>query len=768
MFEVNNEEEYPLLKEDFPAVEAAAKELTATGKVSPRTRATLEKVLPLEHFQLVQQDSVMYYAFAEDNRPGQTQRTESDLRFIDIRPFRRLYRVQDRQPGENPEDGGPPLKSLEELIARQRYALNRAIQLDRQYKRSNQADLVATDALTKFERDLARFTRDLAKGLERLGINETEMLYEAERSMLLAVDSLDQQGNYEVASLQMRDALKSLIEGRNRLQVIIAKNPNRRQLAQLRSFDRTQQQKLRRPKSDEEEAREVVERLKDLADQEDFVYKTLSGTPEPGSGEDESQSEGSSEKESPKKSKEGATGEDSGAKEKGKEPAKGKKEPAKKEGGSEEPKTEPGKKAGPGDKDEGAKEPGKGRGKMPSRKELVNRQLDVGAESREVEKALAKLQGITDLAKERMAASAKAAEDAGSALERGATGEAKEGAKTAGGGFRELAAQVQALIAQQQAERIAAAQRMATELAREQQDFVDRLANKTEGGGAGEPKKKPKEDGAGKGKKEAAKKEAGTEGGKKEQDMPGLGSDAERIAEKAKTLADVLGAAAKAEDPDDQASAKKVQELIGALKLPDLTERLQDLPGQVRSGKLEDAKATAGDGSERMEAAAEQLAALHRAIVAPKLDELAKAEQQLANLDEELDRLDAPARITDWHVDASKLLDELDKLGISKELIDKLLDEMKKGGWGPDVRNSGWTWARNDGGYYAAPAGYRVLLSRLLNTVQSRMQELQLTDLASSRDEPIPPKYREAVDKFQQVLSSEGKERTKRMVPPQK
>ena len=115
--------------------------------------------------------------------------------------------------------------------------------------------------------------------LERLGINETEMLYEAETAMLAAKDSLDN-GKYDVATLQMRDALKSLIEGRNRLQVIIAKNPNRQQLAQLRQFDRTQQQKLRRPKSDEEQAREVVERLKELASEEDFVYKALAGVTE--------------------------------------------------------------------------------------------------------------------------------------------------------------------------------------------------------------------------------------------------------------------------------------------------------------------------------------------------------------------------------------------------------------------------------------------------------------------------------------------------------
>jgi len=84
MFEVNNEEEYPLLAKDFLE---ATEELKKTGKLSPETRASLEKVLPLEHFELAQTDSVMYYAFAEDNKPEMAQRTQTDLRFIDIRPF---------------------------------------------------------------------------------------------------------------------------------------------------------------------------------------------------------------------------------------------------------------------------------------------------------------------------------------------------------------------------------------------------------------------------------------------------------------------------------------------------------------------------------------------------------------------------------------------------------------------------------------------------------------------------------------------------------
>ncbi|HEX5104611.1 MAG TPA: hypothetical protein VFV87_12410, partial [Pirellulaceae bacterium] len=186
-----------------------------------------------------------------------------------------------------------------------------------------------------------------------------------------------------------------------------------------------------------------------------------------------------------------------------------------------------------------------------------------------------------------------------------------------------------------------------------------------------------------------------------------------------------------------------------------------NLPGQVGAGKLQDAKANVGDGAERLEAAAEQLAALHRSIVAPQVDELAKLEAQLTRLDEQLDQLDTPSRITAWHMDADKLLDELADAGISEELQKQFLEEMKKGGWGPDLRNRGWQWARIEGGYYTAPGPYRVLLSRLLSSVRGRMQELMLGDLASSRDEPIPPQYQELVDRYYQVLATEGKERLK-------
>jgi hypothetical protein len=753
MFEVNNEEKYPLLAEDFAE---AAKELEETGTISPQTRATLERQLPLEHFELTQQDSVMYYAFAEDILPSGAQRTESDLRFIDIRPFRRTFRVLDGEDGMGMGQANR-LKSLEELIGRQRYALNRSIQLDRRFKQSGQADLAGVDSLVKFQGELAKFTRELAEGLQRRGVDDTELLFQAEASMLAATDSLSA-GSYETATEQERDAVKYLIEGRNRIQMFIAKNPNRQQLAQLRSFDRMQRQKLRRPKSDEQEAKEIAQKLEQLAEEEDFIYTTI-GALDPATGESKQPvqdpppgSTGTNNNvpmpqgEQPMPGTTPAEGEKPAATPEGEKSGEG----AKPMGEGEKPMGEGPKPMTESQQPGGGEQPGGAR-VAATREEIEDRQSDVAAEAREIEKALNRLNGVSDLAKERIAAAAKVAEEGAEAVSRGKLDEARSSAGAAREQFRELAKQVQALLAEEQADRIAAAQQLANELARQQQEFTDRLAQSEQTGGIGD--RPPEEENERPGASDKPMKE-------NKENQQGLGGMARQIAEGAKTLNDALGAAARADTPEEQETGKKVEELAKGMGIGDLAKRLENLPGQVGEGKLQDAKATTGDGAERVEATAEQLGLLHRSIVAPKVDELAKVEQQLAQLDQRLDQLDTQAKITGWHVDADDLQDELDKAGVTEELRQEFVEELKKGGWG-DVRG-GWRWTRAAGGYYAAPGGYRVLISRMQESIRNRMQELLLGDLASSRDEPIPPQYQEFVDRYYRVLAAEGREKMKK------
>ncbi len=133
-------------------------------------------------------------------------------------------------------------------------------------ERNEKIDLGAIDSLVKSEAEIATATRQLADFLGNFMNDDLNDEISAPAAggahMLAAVDSLSA-GKYDTAVLQERDALKELIEGRNKLREEIQKNPSK-----FRGFaaaDRRMAQKLRRPKSDKEEAEEVVRRLKQLA-----------------------------------------------------------------------------------------------------------------------------------------------------------------------------------------------------------------------------------------------------------------------------------------------------------------------------------------------------------------------------------------------------------------------------------------------------------------------------------------------------------------------
>jgi hypothetical protein len=57
------------------------------------THAALEELLCLEEFSVTETSAVTYYAYVLDNYPERPKRTETDLRFIEIRPFQRFFQV---------------------------------------------------------------------------------------------------------------------------------------------------------------------------------------------------------------------------------------------------------------------------------------------------------------------------------------------------------------------------------------------------------------------------------------------------------------------------------------------------------------------------------------------------------------------------------------------------------------------------------------------------------------------------------------------------
>jgi hypothetical protein len=94
VFQVNDGQEQTLVLKQFGQAPEKDMQGESVAVQSQRIRqAILEKVLALEEHSLSPTESVTYYAFAEDNLPCGAHRTQTDLRFIDIRPFKRVYVV---------------------------------------------------------------------------------------------------------------------------------------------------------------------------------------------------------------------------------------------------------------------------------------------------------------------------------------------------------------------------------------------------------------------------------------------------------------------------------------------------------------------------------------------------------------------------------------------------------------------------------------------------------------------------------------------------
>jgi hypothetical protein len=408
-FQINNEEERILVLEEV-------------GQ-SHQREALAEQVLMLEQFLLTQKDCVAYYAFAEDNRPDAPQRATTDLRFIDIRPFLRTYRLIDLPDGMP----GPQrdLIFLDEVIARQRFNLNQTMRLETRSK--VRIDVAQVDRVAAFENKLATQTHDLADFLVGLGVDGAAILSQAEEAMKSAVDSL-QEAKFETAINQERDALRFLMEARDTVQQALPKK-SRAVRAQVRTFDRLQRQKLRRQNEKAETLPEIAEELAKLADEEDEVARTLAGL---GNNSTEGEGNGNA------------------------KPADPKKKPAISD--KRDPDNSMKKEPGPDRK--AAVKDGKG-GEDP----LQERQDDIAARATALDKVAATAKGLTGLAKTRIADAAKAANAGADALGQRDRPTARKEVDRARKNFRLAAKQVAALAAEEAAQQIAAARDIANDVA---------------------------------------------------------------------------------------------------------------------------------------------------------------------------------------------------------------------------------------------------------------------------------------------------------------
>jgi hypothetical protein len=595
----------------------------------------------------------------------------------------------------------------------------------------------------------------LAEGLAARGNLRCEFLYDADKRMRKTIERL-RPAEFAPASQHQSEALALLIEAREAIRVAFGKSPPSEV---VRRFDREQAQKLRKPKDKSGQAEMLASRLRQLAEEEEFVYATLGGVP----CEQGSPSKTPSAVPSPTNSSPSS------------QPS-----PQSAEGNSKAAESQQA--AREGDRKQPSESPAESQPKSSEQgQQLEQRQRDIVLDAYEAERIMQGLEGMTELARSRMRRGTQEAEEASGALARGDRDAAREAAGEAGGEFRELARHVEGLTASDLAGKIGISRDLAADLAERQRGLANRLDRDAPPGSPSPgPTRESGQDASGSrsrppdgtsASRDQPSDGQGDHGGgqrtgegepKKRGDGESIaaGDGAARLAEGSRTLQDLLDAAARDADADGDVAAKitaaREQARLGAL-----IQQMDSLQQRPRGQQLAEFQAEAREHADRLELLAQQLDALHGTILAPRLTELIALEKRAAALRDRLERLASDAEISQWHLDAQQQLQALEKADSGGAAVDALRQAMSDAGWG--TSRTGWTWARvlNPVGghyYFVAPGVYRDNLTRLAENLQREARELLLRDLMAAGQEAVPPQYEKLVDRYFEVLSQEKKQ----------
>ncbi len=369
---------------------------------------------------------------------------------------------------------------------------------------------------------------------------------------------------------------------------------------------------------------------------------------------------------------------------------------------------------------------------------------------------------------------------------RGDTDDARDAAGEASGLFQELARHVAGLSARDLAGQIGAARDLSAELAERQRALAGRFGeeappgapsqgptgkvNRGEQGADGQSASRTGENDQpssqqGQGQTGSGQGDSGRGKGISDEGSRGSGDggpgdltdDSARLAESGRTLQDLLDALARDADADGELIAKItiVREHAG---VGGLVGRMEAIERRLRDHQIVGVEAEAWEVADRLEVLAHELDAIHGAVVAPQLSRLIAMEKRAAELRERLGKLTSDAEISQWHLDAQTLLQELEKIGTGSPAAEALREAMSDAGWGTSRSRWGWDYAANSvlGGYhYGAPSAYYDRITQVVEDIQFKARDLLLRDLMASGEEAVPPQYEKLVERYFEVLSHE-------------
>ena len=718
------DEEYTLTEWEMESVgdESAG----ANPKVTTRVR--LEEILPLESFALSERDYIGYYAYAVDNREFGPHRTESDIRYLDIRPLRQFYNEIELEPGEG--GAGRVLVQLDEIIRRQRFLINRTVRLVRASSDDVSKQLGTIDRMVESESELAGLTRFLAEFFISRGNDDVEALNQAESAMLQASDSLAA-GSFDLALGQEKEALQALAEARRTLEITLIKNASRQQQAALRRLARQLRQKLRRePPETEQQLADSIQRVamdqrllgqtamkmakSQNNSQSNMTASGTSGKPNP---DTPNSSETNSNESDLDKTENENTSKDDGQTGDEKEP-----------GTPEEQESDSGSDSGDDEKEMSAEE---------MQEELYARQIDLAERMQAIEEALADRLSKSPLMSDRMQDAKASMDELSAAARDGELERLAGGSRDLAEQLKEIGLQLQALAATEPVSRISSVRDLTASMGKMEQELSQELQNS--GTGQASPK----------------------------DEMDRLKTAMKRRAE---TIEDVLNAPTEVGDVASSEVNDRLQELADENEFMDQLAESKDAIDQLPKDDAKNPSEAAKLSDQAQQRAIEYLTTsqlldeLYQQMVAPRLNRIRKIERQASKLAQRMqgkrgtpnggtDKMDeseakAGLRLLKQQLQSEGFQDLADLLSeeeISDEEIEEMLESRFKGG---SIDQKGITNLKKSG---------FGRVSLVVAKLQAQIQEMILLEISADRDAPVPTMYRRAVDGYFRTLAGDAK-----------
>ena len=361
--------------------------------------------------------------------------------------------------------------------------------------------------------------------------------------------------------------------------------------------------------------------------------------------------------------------------------------------------------------------------------ELEERQYAAVEEAKDLLNRLDEVPGLTDLVRERMEAAANLADEAAISFSQGNPQQAGEQTGETAEQFGELARQVEALVAREVSDRIAASRGIAARIAEEERALVGQL----EAAAAAEP----------------------MEPSQSARSM--IGRQSRRVREGSRTLEDVLKALAGVTDPDAGNAPERITEILEEQRVTETVARAQtaaesataDEPSPNTETELEDT-------AERFELTSNELDRLYRSLVMPRMARLRELERELAESAQGLDRQETRQDVQEYTEDLEELIRDLQDAeagGASREELFELVENRNLPGaadWQPEELAAG--------AVLRAPETLRRLIPLAGEEVRRQIHELILADLQTDRESPIPPEYERLVDEYLRVLAADSEQ----------